>query len=174
MVIRVVEIKSNYTIDEFAAANWESMKRFKLISMIFIIVGILGLIPSFIMYVMSSENVYLVLTGISSFLLIFFALLLFNITPKQFKKRLVKNNPSLVNGVNYNFKFDEEEVSIKETISGACGLNKIKYSFLKKVVVRDNYIYLYINKIQAYPVRKVDISNNDMEEIKRLLGSKIC
>ena len=107
MVIRMVEIKSNYTIDEFAAANWESMKRFKLISMIFIIVGILGLIPSFIMYVMSSENVYLVLTGISSFLLIFFALLLFNITPKQFKKRLVKNNPSLVNGVNYNFKFDK-------------------------------------------------------------------
>ena len=169
----MVEIKTNFTVEEIAKSNFEAKNKFKIISIICIIIGAISIVPLFILVMNNDNFVFSLLLGLSAFLLIFFSLLLFNLRPSGFKKRLVKVNPALKDGVEYTYIFNEEEFTVIEKLTTAESNNKIKYSALKKVDIGNNYIYLYLNQIQAFPIKKSDVKDSDIEEIKKLLANKI-
>lgn len=169
----ILEIKNSFTIDEIAVINNESKKKFKIISIICLIIGIISIVPLFIVVMNNDSYIWSLLLGLSAFLIIFFSLLLFNTRPAGFKRRLLKINPSIKDGVEYNYLFDTDEFTVVEKLTTTESNNKIKYSALNKVIIGKNYIYLYLNQFQAFPIKKSNINDLDLEELKRLLANKI-
>ena len=51
----MVEIKTNFTVEEIAKSNFEAKNKFKIISIICIIIGAISIVPLFIL-VMNNDN----------------------------------------------------------------------------------------------------------------------
>ena len=169
----MIEIKNNFTVDELALINCKSKNKYRVLSIICLIIGVIGIIPSLIMIFNDDNFIWTFLLGLSVFLIIFFGYLLFTIRPSGFKNRLFKVNPTLKGGIEYKYLFDIDELTVIQKTNTSESANKIKFSGLNKVVINDDYIYLYLNKLQAFPIKKKEINTNDLEEIKKLLANKI-
>ncbi len=169
----MLEVRSNLSLEELANANYESKKAYKVSSIILIIIGIIGFVLSITMMLYNDSSIWTTLLGISTFFIIFCSLMLLLMRPKSFKKRLIKENPALKDGVEYTFTFNEDSFLVNEKITTAESNNNIKYEMLKKVVISTNFIYLYINRLRAFPIKRTAFNEKDLEEFKKLLGNKI-
>jgi len=167
----MIEIKSEFSLEDVANANYESKQLFKIIGIILDVIA-LGLLVFFFYKVMTSdEYAWSLSLGMSAFIFVFVLILLIDTRPNKFKKRLVKVNRALENGVNYTYQFNDEDVIIIEKFTNAESNNKIKYETFKKYKKTKSFIYLYITSLQAFPIKLNDIEN--IEALENLLKVKI-
>ena len=85
---------------------------------------------------------------------------------------LYQSNKSVNNikyGISYEYRFMETSVLVKVENEKTNGTNNINYDEFIKARGNDEYIYLFINKNQAYLLKKQSLS----DEIKTLIKSKI-
>lgn len=168
-----MEIKTDFTIDEFSRSNYESKKAYIIGFIIISIISFILLVPCFIMLINSDDSLWSLFTGVSAFLFIFPLIMIFIIRPNGFKKRLIKINPTLANGIFYTYVFSDQEVLVTEKLSSSESINKINYSMILKVRITNNFMYLYINKFQAFPIKKTDINEEEMAKLKEIFKDKI-
>lgn len=168
-----MEIKTDFTIDEFSRSNYESKKAYIIGLIIISIISFILFVPCFIMLMNSDDSLWSLFTGVSAFLFIFPLIMIFIIRPNGFKKRLIKINPTLANGIFYTYIFNEQEVLVTEKLSSSESINKINYSMIIKVKITNNFMYLYINKFQAFPIKKTDINEEEMAKLKEIFKDKI-
>ena len=86
------------------------------------------------------------------------------------KKWLIKvSNKSLENGVKYLYTFYESGVKIESLLSGKNSVTQIQYNNLEKVVIKEDFIYLYANNVSIYFVDNNTFFDGKKEEVINLL-----
>jgi len=169
----MIEIKNEFSIEQLAKANIEMKKKYKILSLIIIIISIISLAISLVMTIglNNDNNLWYVLMGVSAFLLIFFAYLYFILTTKVMTNRLLKINPKLHDGILYIYNFSDDELILTKRTLDFESTNNMKYSSIFKYVMTKNYLFIFINTKQAYPIYKDDL--NKINNVKKLLDEKL-
>ena len=167
-----MEIKNNYTLDEIAQVNYESKRTFKIMFFTIMPISLILTILSIIMITKSDDYYWSIVCGSAVFLLVFFPIMFINIRPERFKKRLIKINPSLKDGIEYSYLFEDEELTINEKTSNSESSMKLKYSEFKKISISKNYLLLFINQFQVYPIKKEDF-NEKADKISNYFNRRI-
>ena len=68
-----------------------------------------------------------------------------------FKKKLLKaSNKSLKDGVVYKYIFYENEFVLDTKIGDKTNHQVLKYEGLEKIVIKDDYAFLYVNNVSIY------------------------
>ena len=79
-----------------------------------------------------------------------------------FKKKLLKaSNKSLMNGVVYRYIFYENEFVLDTIIGEKTSHQVLKYEGLEKIVIKDDYAFLYVNNVSIY---FVNMNNFEQKE----------
>jgi len=167
----MIEIKNEFTLDEIVNANYVLRKKYLILSLILFVIGIIGIVPMFLLVIYNDNFIYTLLLGLSAFLLIFFGYLSFTLRRSSLRNRILRLNPSLRDGMEYTYIFDNDEFTITQRLTTSVSNDKIKYIALKKVVINEEYIYLYLNQYQVFPIKISSV--NDLDELKKLLSNKI-
>ncbi|MBQ6784115.1 MAG: YcxB family protein [Acholeplasmatales bacterium] len=163
----MIEIKNEFTLDEIVNANYVLRKKYLILSLILFVTGIIGIVPMFLLVIYNDNFIYTLLLGLSAFLLIFFGYLSFTLRRSSLRNRILKLNPSLKDGMEYTYIFDNDEFTLTQRLTTSVSNDKIKYIALKKVVINKEYIYLYLSQYQVFPIKLKSV--NDLDELKRLL-----
>ena len=133
-----------------------------IIELITMIIGIIGLL-AYVIIKTSVENANV------EYLLIFsipfvFGLVFYLTVKKQLKK--IKNNTKL-----NIYEFYEDFMNIKTMDNGEdVGTAKIYYKDLVKKKESKNYFFLFINNLNAFPIAKYELTEDDIKEIRKLLN----
>ena len=167
----MIEIKNEFTLDEIVNANYVLRKKYLILSLILFVIGIIGIVPMFLLVIYNDNFIYTLLLGLSAFLLIFFGYLSFTLRRSSLRNRILRLNPSLKDGMEYTYIFDNDEFTLTQRLTTSVSNDKIKYIALKKVVINKEYIYLYLNQYQVFPIKLSSV--NDLDELKKLLSNKI-
>ena len=167
----MIEIKNELSIDEIVNANYVLRKKYLILSLILFVIGLIGIVPMFLLVIYNDNFIYTLLLGISAFLLIFFGYLSFTLRRSSLRNRILRLNPSLKDGMEYTYIFDNDEFTLTQRLTTSVSNDKIKYIALKKVVINKEYIYLYLNQYQVFPIKLNSV--NDLDELKKLLSNKI-
>ena len=163
----MIEIKNEFSIDEIVNANYVLRKKYLILSLILFVIGIIGIVPMFLLVIYNDNFIYTLLLGLSAFLLVFFGYLSFTLRRSSLRNRILRLNPSLKDGMEYTYIFDNDEFNLTQRLTTSVSNDKIKYIALKKVVINKEYIYLYLNQYQVFPIKISSV--NDLDELKRLL-----
>lgn len=163
----MIEIKNEFTLDEIVNANYVLRKKYLILSLILFVIGIIGIVPMFLLVIYNDNFIYTLLLGLSAFLLIFFGYLSLTLRRSSLRNRILRLNPSLRDGMEYTYIFDNDEFTLTQRLTTSVSNDKIKYIALKKVVINKEYIYLYLNQYQVFPIKLNSV--NDLDELKRLL-----
>ncbi len=163
----MIEIKNEFTLDEIVNANYVLRKKYLILSLILFVIGIIGIVPMFLLVIYNDNFIYTLLLGLSAFLLVFFGYLSFTLRRSSLRNRILRLNPSLKDGMEYTYIFDNDEFTLIQRLTTSVSNDKIKYIALKKVVINKEYIYLYLNQYQVFPIKISSV--NDLDELKRLL-----
>ena len=79
-----------------------------------------------------------------------------------FKKKLLKaSNKSLKDGVVYKYIFYENEFVLDTKIGDKTNHQVLKYEGLEKIVIKDDYAFLYVNNVSIY---FVNMNNFEQKE----------
>ena len=167
----MIEIKNEFTLDEIVNANYVLRKKYLILSLILFVTGLAGIVPMFIMVLNNDNFIWTFLLGLSAFLLIFFGYLSFTLRRSSLRNRILRLNPSLKDGMEYTYIFDNDEFTLTQRLTTSVSNDKIKYIALKRVVINKEYIYLYLNQYQVFPIKLSSV--NDLDELKKLLSNKI-
>lgn len=167
----MIEIKNEFTLDEIVNANYVLRKKYLILSLILFVIGIIGIVPMFLLVIYNDNFIYTLLLGLSAFLLIFFGYLSLTLRRSSLRNRILRLNPSLKDGMEYTYIFDNDEFTLIQRLTTSVSNDKIKYIALKKVVINKEYIYLYLNQYQVFPIKINSV--NDLDELKKLLSNKI-
>ena len=165
--IIMIEIKNEFSIDEIVNANYVLRKKYLILSLILFVIGIIGIVPMFLLVIYNDNFIYTLLLGLSAFLLVFFGYLSFTLRRSSLRNRILRLNPSLKDGMEYTYIFDNDEFTLTQRLTTSVSNDKIKYIALKKVVINKEFIYLYLNQYQVFPIKLNSV--NDLDELKRLL-----
>ena len=163
----MIEIKNEFTLDEIVNANYVLRKKYLILSLILFVIGIIGIVPMFLLVIYNDNFIYTLLLGLSAFLLVFFGYLSFTLRRSSLRNRILRLNPSLRDGMEYTYIFDNDEFNLTQRLTTSVSNDKIKYIALKKVVINKEYIYLYLNQYKVLPIKINSV--NDLDELKRLL-----
>ena len=152
-------IKCTTEIDEISQKSLS--KYTKIYSIISLVVGSVGLLVYLILGTIF-DNQYL------DFLLLFsipFGFgLVFLITLNKNIKNMTNNN--FVN----SYEFDTDYFNVATSKNGeVVGTQKIYYNNIHKVIERDYYLFIYINKVNAFIVNKNNLSAENLRYLKELL-----
>ena len=167
----MIEIKNEFSIDEIVNANYVLRKKYLILSLILFVTGIIGIVPMFLLVIYNDNFIYTLLLGLSAFLLIFFGYLSFTLRRSSLRNRILRLNPSLRDGMEYTYIFDNDEFALTQRLTTSVSNDKIKYIALKKVVINKEYIYLYLNQYKVFPIKINSVK--DLDELKKLLSNKI-
>ena len=167
----MIEIKNKFSIDEIVNANYVLRKKYLILSLILFVIGLIGIVPMFLLVIYNDNFIYTLLLGLSAFLLIFFGYLSLTLRRSSLRNRILRLNPSLKDGMEYTYIFDNDEFTLTQRLTTSVSNDKIKYIALKKVVINKEYIYLYLNQYQVFPIKLNSV--NDLDELKKLLSNKI-
>lgn len=129
--------------------------------LISMIVGIVGLV-AYVVLGTFIENPYLDVMLI--FAVPFGFGLVFYITINKNIKKMTENN--FVN----EYEFDGDVINVATTKNGeVVGTQKVKIADIYKIKITDEYIFIYINKVNAFIVDKKALSDDELSEIKKIL-----
>ena len=131
------------------------------------IISIVSICILMIILIFNWENdnpgLYIALTVMLSIALVVTVLLII------FKKWLIKvSNKSLSNGVIYNYVFYEDCFTLDSVINDNTSHLSMKYDQLEKIVIKDNYAYIYVNNVAIYFVNMNNFDNK--EEVIKLFS----
>ncbi len=163
----MIEIKNEFTLDEIVNANYVLRKKYLILSVMLFVIGIIGIVPMFLLVIYNDNFIYTLLLGLSAFLLVFFGYLSFTLRRSSLRNRILRLNPALRDGMDYTYIFDNDQFTLIQRLTTSVSNDKIKYIALKKVVINKEYIYLYLNQYQVFPIKISSV--NDLDELKRLL-----
>lgn len=133
-----------------------------IIDLITMIIGIIGLSAYIIIkiFVENSNVEYLLIFSIP----FAFGLVFYLTVKKQLKK--IKNNIKL-----NIYEFYEDFMNIKTMDNGEdVGSVKIYYKDLVKKRESRNYFFLFINNVNAFPIAKCELTENELKEVRNLLN----
>ena len=167
----MIEIKNEFTLDEIVNANYVLRKKYLILSLILFVTGIIGIVPMFLLVIYNDNFIYTLLLGLSAFLIIFFGYLSFTLRRSSLRNRILRLNPSLRDGMEYTYIFDNDEFTLIQRLTTSVSNDKIKYIALKKVVINKEYIYLYLNQYQVFPIKLSSV--DELDELKKILSIKI-
>ena len=169
----MVEFHSRLDSSKTDALNKNTFKRlwwlFALVSVLFIALGIIGLIVR-----EDSEDLYYAI-----FCLTFgvcFTPLVWLIS-KPIQKSLNKSTAYVSDNTEEVYTFDEEGFTITQKKTDEfSAMTQAKYSYLYKVIENNTHYFLYISKTQCHVVDKASITQGSLDELNaifaRQLGSK--
>ena len=83
-----------------------------------------------------------------------------------------KSNKNLQN-IENKFVFSDDEITIASENQGYKGNATMKYNLINKVYETKKYIYIYINRAQAYIIDKTQIDGGRIEELRETITSRI-
>ncbi len=90
-----------------------------------------------------------------------------------FKKWLIKiSNKSLSSGVVYKYTFYENEFKVDSIVDGKENHMAMRYEGLEKIVVKNDFAYLYINSVSIFFVNLNNFGEEKEEVIKIFLPYK--
>ena len=93
----------------------------------------------------SNQDLYIILTVLLGLGLVFVVLILI------FKKWLIKiSNTNLASGVTYKYIFYENEFSVDSTINEKTSHMAMQYKGLEKIVVKEDYAFIYLNSVSIF------------------------
>ena len=133
-----------------------------IIYLIMMIIGIIGLAAYVIIkiFVENANVEYLLIFSIP----FVFGLVVYLAVKKQLKK--IKNNTRL-----NIYEFNEDFMNIKTMDNGEdVGTAKIYYKDIVKKRESKNYFFLFINNVNALPIAKCELTEDDIKEIRKLLN----
>lgn len=108
-----------------------------------------------------NPGVYILMTVLLSIGLIGLILLFIG------KKWLIKiSNKSLSSGVIYQYTFYENEFKVDSIINENKNHMAMRYEGLEKIVIKDDYAYLYINNVSIFFVNLNNFGDEKEEAIK--------
>lgn len=68
------------------------------------------------------------------------------------------------------YEFDGDVINVATTKNGeVVGTQKVKIADIYKIKITDEYIFIYINKVNAFIVDKKALSDDELSEIKKIL-----
>lgn len=139
----------------------ELTRKNKMLSIILLILGSLGLITFVVMESIKSDIIYgLLLLSALPFTVGLISLVFINKSIRNFKFNNVLNN--------YQFNTDHFIVrSFKD--NEEIGMSKIEYSQIFKTMETKTFLFVFTNQVSAYPIIKATLSNEQMEQIKSLI-----
>lgn len=139
----------------------ELTRKNKMLSIILLILGSLGLITFVVMESIKSDIIYgLLLLSALPFTVGLISLVFINKSIRNFKFNNVLNN--------YQFNTDHFIVrSFKD--NEEIGMSKIEYSQVFKTMETKTFLFVFTNQVSAYPIIKATLSNEQMEQIKSLI-----
>lgn len=145
----------------------ELTKNIKILSFSFLLIGCVGLILYIVLSTILPEDVIWV-----NFFIVFavpFAIglvLVFSI--KNSKKLNEKNNLENI------YIFNEDHFIINTLKNNEkIATVKVYYNELTKKTESKSFLFLFINKISAFPVKKENLSSENLIQLKALLGFKL-
>lgn len=87
----------------------------------------------------------------------------------------IKNVKKSIKGKNFSlsYEFSDDFMNIT-TLNNEdiVGTNKVYYKDLTQMKITSNYIFLYVNKFQAHPILKSDLSKEELEQLKSWVTEK--
>ena len=102
-------------------------------------------------------------------LLLLLALFIIFFTPKlKFSKKRREDNT-----IYYTYSFNDDKININCISSKFTGDIQVNYSIIKDIYETDGYFYLFVNKRQAYMVCKKGIESGTLDDLQKLLKSKL-
>lgn len=138
----------------------ELTKTAQITYLIMTIIGAIGLFAYIVLGTITNANVEFML----AFSVPFAFGLVFYITIKK----QIKNIPSSIN-VNV-YDIFEDHLTIKSITNGEeVGNNKVYYKDIIKRKETKNYIFLYPNKVNAFPIAKEELSDAELTELRAIL-----
>ncbi len=95
----MIEIKNEFTLDEIVNANYVLRKKYLILSLILFVIGIIGIVPMFLLVIYNDNFIYTLLLGLSAFLLIFFGYLSFTLRSTSLRNSILRLHPPLKDGM---------------------------------------------------------------------------
>lgn len=113
------------------------------------------------------DTVYLTYAFFLFILLLLYCFILFAVPWINHKSMCGKEE--LVN----NYVFEDDMMTVSSKTEGAFGESKRTYESLDRVMETGKYLFLYINRNQAYIVKKSDFARGDVDVLKAYLKTKL-
>ena len=85
---------------------------------------------------------------------------------------LTSMNKSAIGAVN-NYEFYDNEAIVVSTVPSASGQTKAKYSFFESVYETKDIFYLYISKRRAFVLKKQDITEGSISDLKTIFKNNL-
>lgn len=169
----MINVESKYELNEFAEATMKSRSGIKKMLLIYSLCFFLLAIIILIIMLVEKDYDWLVtlIALIFASLVMLLPLPLFR--PKSFAKRLLKFNPALNSGVTYKYEFNELDFIVEELIETGESKNKFNYSNLKKVIINNDYIFLYLMGNLCYTVKRKDINESDYNDLLNIFNNQV-
>ena len=162
-------VKNSYSIDEYVNLNEIVRKKYRLLFLIISISSFVLAVTSFVVYIYTSIAFFNALLLILTVLFVFFGYLTYSMNKNSLKRRILKTNPGLSNGIEYNYIFNEESINAISKSAGSENKRIIKYNQILKTKMTDEYIFIFVNKRLAYPIKIKDLNEKDLNDIKNKL-----
>lgn len=163
-------IKNDFTIDEYINLNDILRKKYKILFLIISISSFIAAVASFVIYVYTTYNIFNILLLIFTVLFIFFGYLTYSMNKNSIKRRILKTNKELSNGIEYDYTFNVESMNVISKSMASENKKVIKYDQILKSIIKDEYIFIFINKRVAYPIKIKELKENELKEIKNKLN----
>lgn len=140
----------------------ELTKKNKMLSTIALIVGALGLIAFVVCSTVWESKIFgLLLLFAFPFTFGLISIISINKNIKNFKLHNIINN----------YQFNEDHFIVKSFNGNEqIGMSKINYTNILKLKETETFIFIFANRISAYPIIKQTISASELDTIKSLIA----
>lgn len=141
--------RSNFDKDEFIKINVIITKRFAkfmlFAGLLILICDIIYIVASVLDGYKSSDLYYMILFGLLG---------LFFICYYFFLPVLIKKNKNLQKDMNYEFLFYDDKFKVNLSSETIHADEERKYSDIKYVVIKGEYVFIYMTRVQSYIMKK--------------------
>lgn len=141
----------------------ELTKKNKLISLISLIIGAIGLVAFVVISTIFEDKIFgLLLLFAFPFTLGLISYISINKNIKNFKLHNIINN----------YEFNEDHFIVKSFKGNdQIGMSKINYNEVFKLKETETFIFIFANRVSAYPIIKTTLSKEDLNKIKQLINN---
>lgn len=160
----LIEVRTNY--DEKAFYQYNRFHVFKknkwvviIFSVVFVLLGLLLTLDG------DEGGIIFIVTGLlfPVFMLLFVSLI---------SKLHLKSNKMFADLKNIYFRFNDETIFNEVKSTDLTTTNEFKWSKIYRIYETGDSIYIYISNMQAFIIKKSDLINGSVENLRNLISSK--
>ena len=165
----MININNNFTVDEFVKINYLLKKKIRIIFAIISLVSFICAVSLFAAFMSTSNDILNIFGAVSVFFFIFFGYYAIRMNINTFKKNILKFNPRLENGINYEYSFNDNEMNVISKTDNASTKATFKYDSIIKTFIIEDYIYIQVTENLSYPIKKNELTEEELSNLKQLL-----